>query len=411
MTKYCVIGKSLPHTLSPEIHALLKTGVYEVRELECVKDVERLLRSGEFKGANVTIPYKRDVMDFVDVLSDEAKKIGAVNTVVEKDGKLYGYNTDAGGMELNLKVAGIALSKKNVMILGSGGTSKTANYLAKKAGARDIYIVSRSGEINYDNCYDLSPQVIINTTPVGMMPNAFCAPVELERFKSVTGVFDAIYNPLSTRLVLEARRQKIKAANGLLMLVEQARLARNLFAEAEQKQQISTKNSMQICKSLEKSRRNIVLVGMAGSGKSVLGKRIADALGREFVDTDKLVEQKMGKSPEQIILGEGERAFREIEAEVVKEACSAFSRVIATGGGAVMREDNAFYMKSNGFIVHVKRNALATEGRPLSKDIETARALYEQRKPVYTKLADATVSNDGGLLRAEEQILAAWEAF
>ncbi len=411
MTKYCVIGKSLPHTLSPEIHALLKTGVYEVRELECVKDVERLLRSGEFKGANVTIPYKRDVMDFVDVLSDEAKKIGAVNTVVEKDGKLYGYNTDAGGMELNLKVAGIALSKKNVMILGSGGTSKTANYLAKKAGAKEIYIVSRSGEINYDNCYDLSPQVIINTTPVGMMPNAFCAPVELERFKSVTGVFDAIYNPLSTRLVLEARRQKIKAANGLLMLVEQARLARNLFAEAEQKQQISTKNSMQICKSLEKSRRNIVLVGMAGSGKSVLGKRIADALGREFVDTDKLVEQKMGKSPEQIILGEGERAFREIEAQVVKEACSAFSRVIATGGGAVMREDNAFYMKSNGFIVHVKRNALATEGRPLSKDIETARALYEQRKPVYTKLADATVSNDGGLLRAEEQILAAWEAF
>ncbi|MDE5601029.1 MAG: shikimate dehydrogenase [Clostridia bacterium] len=406
--KYCVIGKSLPHTLSPEIHMAFGREVYDVCEFADTDELAAFVNGREYAGYNVTIPYKRDVIPMLDEVSEEAAAIGAVNTVVTEGDRLVGYNTDVEGMRYALRAAEIDLYGKNVLILGSGGTCQTAKYVCHTGGAVSVNVVSRSGIINYDNCYELTDvQVVINTTPVGMMPHAYEVPIDLDRFERLEGVFDCVYNPLETLLVKTARKLGVKAANGLLMLVEQARLAHNLYQRAVGLPECDESMTVSVAAKVERERRNVVLVGMAGSGKSVIGKRLAKAMGREFVDTDCEIEKSEGVSIPDIFGENGEAYFRAAESRAVEGACTRLGLVIATGGGAVLDERNRFFMKANGVCVLIYRNPeeLATKGRPLSSDIEKAKRLYEQRKPIYEAVADITVFNNSDLDSAIQKVL------
>lgn len=400
MAIYGLVGKSLPHTLSPEIHAAFGGGEYRKYEIEDEIALEKFVSCGA-DAFNVTIPYKRAIMPMLDVVDSAAEEIGAVNTVVRRGGKTYGYNTDIDGMRYAIEAAGIELRGKHVLILGSGGTSHTARYLASKEGAKSVNIVSRNGKINYDNCYDLSDtQVVINTTPVGMFPDAYAAPLAIEKFPALEGVFDAIYNPLRTLLVERARKMGVRAANGLKMLVEQARIARVLFS-AECK--LSTEK---VCASIEKRLTNVVLIGMAGSGKTSIGKRVAEILGRDFYDTDEQIELMTGSSIPQIFEKEGEAAFRKYERQAAEKVLSKLGVVVATGGGLPLDPRNAFFIKCNGFTAHILRSDddLALDGRPLSGDRERAIELKKARMPIYRELADAEIVNDSDVEDAARKV-------
>ena len=408
MSKYCVIGERLPHTLSPEIHKSFGREIYDVKELSSESALSEFVKSREYDGYNVTIPYKQAIMPLLDEISDGAREIGSINTVVTEGGRLVGYNTDALGMSYALSRAGITLKGKNVLILGSGGTCKTAKYVCRTEGASSVNVVSRTGGINYQNCYDLQDvQVIINTTPVGMMPHAYEKPIELNRYTRLEGVFDCIYNPLETMLIRDARALGVKAANGLAMLVEQARAAHNLYQKAQNLSMVGEAATEAVVTKLGTDRRNIVLVGMAGSGKSVIGKLVAKRLNRQFVDTDSEIERAAGKSIPQIFEDSGEEYFRALERQFVEEVCTRQGLVVSTGGGAVLNERNVFFMKANGTCYLITRDVdkLATKNRPLSPDKESARRLYEERKPIYFATADVVVDNDGDIESAVERVI------
>ncbi len=409
MKKYCVIGKSLPHTLSPQIHAMFGRPDYGVREFANKAELAKFVKGGEYGGYNVTIPYKQDVIPLLDAVSQSAKEIGAVNTVVNENGKNVGYNTDIDGISYAFRKANIELEGRNILILGSGGTCLTAKYVCERDGAQSVKVVSRTGEINYENCYGLQDaQVIINTTPVGMYPNIYESPLDLSRFQNLQGVYDCIYNPLQTMLVKQARDLGINAANGLVMLVEQARIAHNLFQRAKGLKEVSELKTDEIVRAITEERRNIVLIGMAGSGKSVIGKAVAKRLGREFADTDAEVENAAGMSIADIFAAFGEEKFRDLERGAVERVCSKLGLVIATGGGAILDEKNRFYMEANGVRVLIRRpvEQLATAGRPLSDSAEKAAALYELRKPLYHESADIIIDNDGDAESAVNLLLA-----
>ena len=395
--RYAVIGKSLPHTLSPSLHNSLGNLSYGVREFETEEALAKFVKSHECKGYNVTIPYKQTVIPLLDFVDEAAKIIGAVNTVVDVDGKLYGYNTDIDGVEFAFKTAGIEVRDKNVLILGSGGTAKTMRYFLEKHGAKSIGIVSRTGELNYENVYDKTDtQIVVNTTPVGTL--SIEKPLNLALFENLEGVFDTIYNPLETALVRQARRLGVNAANGLAMLVEQGRVAHNLYANSDDSLPVRDETkTLEIVRKMTSDRQNVVLVGMAGCGKSTIGKLVAEKLCKTFVDLDEEIERKTGKSIPQIFEESGEAGFRQIESEIVAEFGLRAGQVIATGGGAVLFERNVEYLKSNGTLFFVKRDLerLAREGRPLSKDLETVKKLYEEREPIYKSVADFEIENNG----------------
>ncbi len=410
--RFCLIGKSLPHTLSPEIHAAFGRRAYDVVELADDEALAEFVKGRKYAGYNVTMPYKQTVIPLLDEVSPLARDIGAVNTVVDIGGKLTGDNTDAAGMKFALENAQIALKHKNVMILGSGGTSRTARYVAESEGAQSVRIASRTGPLNYENCYDLKDvDVILNTTPVGMFPQAYAKPLEISRFPNLEAVFDAVYNPLETLLVAEARALGLKAANGFDMLVEQARLAHNLFCEVGGGEKQPRQKSLSVCAHLVRQRRNIVLVGMAGAGKTTVGKAIAEALSREFLDTDAQIVRDEGKSVNYIFAKEGEAKFREYERAAVKKCCLEQGKVIATGGGAVLDEENRFYMRANGFVVHIVRDLdkVATIGRPLSTNSGRVRQLFESRKPLYESVADVEARNDSDIASVVESVLKEFE--
>ncbi|MBO7155989.1 MAG: shikimate dehydrogenase [Clostridia bacterium] len=389
--RYYVTGKSLPHTMSPDIYTRLGLN-YGVKEFKTEEDFIAYVNSRDYDGINVTIPYKQTVMPCLDYISDEAAEIGAVNTVVNKCGKLYGYNTDCYGMQRAMTEYGISIQDKKVVILGSGGTAKCAVYVSKKLGAKEVKICSRSGEYQYADLYrDNDVEVIINTTPIGMFPSIDSKVIDLKKLTSVQAVYDVIYNPLTTALVSEARSLGLKAGNGLSMLVYQGIKAYELYTDTI----CSDKVAQNILNQIYNDKRNVVLIGMPGCGKSTVGKAVALKLNKEFKDVDDEFTNTFGLTPSEAILTKGEEAFRDMEAEVVKALSAKLGIVIATGGGSVLRAENRKALKANGAIVFIDRdlNLLSSDGRPLSqqKGIES---LYSEREPIYRTFADFTIATD-----------------
>lgn len=390
--KYFVTGRSLPHTMSPDIYIRLGLN-YGVKEFATEEEFIAWVQEGDYDGFNVTIPYKQTIIPCIDVISPEAEEIGAVNTVVKKDGKLYGYNTDCYGLARSLIERGIELKDKNVAILGTGGTSKCAYYVCKKAGAKSINVCSRKGGYSYADLYaDNTADVIINTTPVGMFPNINDQVVELKKLSNVKAVYDVVYNPLTTSLIEEAKSLGLKCGNGLNMLIWQGIKAYELYTDSI----VEDKVAQNILNEIYNEKKNLVLIGMPGSGKSTYGKLIAQELNKEFYDTDKVFEETFGSTPKQVILEKGEPAFRDMESEIVATLSSKLGVVIATGGGAVLLENNRKLLKANGTVLFIDRDIslLPTDGRPLSKEYGVQK-LYEEREPIYRETADITIKTDG----------------
>lgn len=387
-----LIGAKLGHSYSPRIHNMFGDYEYDLCEVK-EEDLERLLKSGEYSGFNVTIPYKKTVMKYCDEISETAKKIGSVNTIIcGEDGKIKGDNTDAYGFSYLLESTGIEVKNKKCLILGSGGASLTVQAVLKELGASQIIVVSRNGENNYNNIdrhYD--SDVIVNTTPVGMYPENGKTLLDLDDFTTCKGVLDLIYNPYRTQLILDALERNIPASGGMEMLVAQAKKASELF----QNKQIPEEQTNAVIKQITEESLNIVLIGMPGAGKTFLGNRIAEQTGKPFIDIDeKIVEQEKMSIPE-IFEQRGEVYFRKVETEVLKKFCICSGKVIATGGGVVKCQRNHNIIRQNGNVIWVKRDLekLATEGRPLSKN-RNLLELYEERKDAYEKWSDAVYDNN-----------------
>lgn len=405
--KYGLIGKPLGHSFSREIHALIADYDYRLFEID-EDELPRFFQERDFSGINVTIPYKQAVIPFLDEISDEAKKIGAVNTIVKKEGKLFGFNTDFFGMRALIKSTGLDLENKTVLILGTGGTSKTAVEVSKSLGAKKIVKVSRkksSDTVTYDETYEKysGADVIINTTPVGMFPNADKTPVDVKKFKKLQGVIDAVYNPLRTNFVLNAESIGAKGRGGLYMLVAQAVYASALFLDKPADESVIDKTYARILK----EKRNIVLCGMPSSGKTTVGKEIAKVFGKKFIDTDDVVVEKRKESISDIFEKYGEGEFRKEERLAIEELSKENGLVIATGGGAVLDENNVRALRRNGVILFLDRsleNLVATADRPLSSDTEKLKNLFEKRYDVYKSCADAVIPADGEIADVVEKI-------
>ena len=388
--KYGLIGGNLGHSYSPFIHGLLESSPYELKSLR-PEELGPFMKAGDFAGLNVTIPYKKAVIPYLDHIAPEAKAIGAVNTIVRRKDGLWGYNTDYYGFLYAARHAGIILKGKKVLVLGSGGASAGVQAASAGAGAASVLVVSRTGALNYGNVYEESgAEVIVNATPVGMYPQNRGKLLELSRFGSCCGVIDLVYNPLYTPLLLDARELGIPFSNGLSMLVAQAKYASDLFQGIQRPDSIIEGI---LDKTLKKV-QNIVLIGMPGCGKSTIGKKLAAEQGKKFVDTDALVEQKAGKSIPDIFKEEGEAAFRALEAEVIETVGKENGQVIATGGGSVLNLENVRNLKQNGTVVFIKRDLdkLATGGRPLSMGGDLAE-MYKKRLPLYQAAADTVMEN------------------
>ncbi len=406
--KYGLIGERLGHSFSKEIHARL--GDYEYRLCEIKKeDIDSFMKQRDFLGINVTIPYKEAVIPYLDEIDGPAKEIGAINTVINREGRLYGYNTDFYGMTRLFEHAGIDASGKRAAILGSGGTSKTAYVVLKSLGADEIIRVSRSGRdgaITYEELYNSYSDVdiIVNTTPVGMYPNIFDSALDLSKFDRLSGVIDAVYNPISTPLVQNARARGIAAEGGLYMLVGQALRASELFTDT------SCPSYMLdvIFDAVKAEKENIVLIGMPASGKSTVGRILADKLGCDFVDTDELIVERIKISIKDYFEGYGEESFRRVESEVIRDIAGKGSLVIATGGGAVLREENVSALKYNGVLYFIDRpleKLIPTDSRPLSSDRASIEKRYKERYSIYCDCCDMRIDADGDAESVADKIL------
>lgn len=407
--KYGCIGEHLAHSFSKEIHALIADYDYELKEL-APDEVESFIRHADFEAINVTIPYKEKVIPFIDVIDEGAELIGAVNTVVKRDGLLYGYNTDFYGMSALARRTGIDFSDKKVLVLGTGGTSATAVAVARAEGAREVIKVSRKpghNEISYADATarHRDAEIIINTTPVGMYPRIFGKPIELRRFTRLEGVLDAIYNPIKTPLILEAESRGVRASGGLYMLVAQAVRASEHFLGAKYPSELSET----VYKKILSEKKNIVLIGMPASGKTTVGRIIAEKLSRELIDTDEMITSIAGADITTIFEKRGEEVFRDIESLAADRACAECGKVIATGGGVPLRAANVHSLRENGKIYFIDRPLSAlipTEDRPTASTKDAIAKRYAERYELYKSVADVTVDASGTAEETAERIIA-----
>ena len=395
--KYGCIGEKLSHSFSKEIHNLLADYPYEICEV-ARDDLAGFMEDADFLGINVTIPYKEQVIPHLYKIDEAAERIGAVNTIVKKDGRLYGYNTDFYGMTMLLAHAGVTVKDKTVAILGTGGTGKTARAVCEALGARKILTVSRregGGVITYRELRSTSDEidVIINTTPVGMYPHQYESPVDIADFPRLGGVIDAIYNPLRSELVSAAIKRGIPAEGGLYMLVAQAVRASEIFLDTEYTDGVLE----EIYSKILASKENIVLVGMPASGKSTVGAILAERLGRELIDTDALIVEAAGEEISNIFATRGEAAFRDMETEAVKRAAAMTAKIVATGGGAILRDENVEALKQNGRLFFLDRpveKLIPTDSRPLASNAEAIRQRYSERYSRYSAISDERIDCD-----------------
>ena len=403
MLKCGLLGQKLGHSYSPAIHGMLADYDYQLFERE-PEQLEDFLKNGPWDGINVTIPYKKAVLPYCAELSDTARRIGSVNTIVRRpDGSLYGDNTDAYGFESLVKKSGIDVRGKKALVLGSGGASVTVVAVLKMLGAESVTVISRGGEDNYDNLdKHADARIIANTTPVGMYPNNGQAAVDLAQVPRCEGVLDVVYNPARTALLLQAEKLGIPCAGGLYMLVAQAKRSSELFTGRS----IPDSEIGRIEKLLSGQMKNIVLVGMPSSGKSTLAAALGERLGRPVYEADALIEQEAGMDIPAIFAQYGEGHFRALETEVLSRLGKLSGAVISTGGGCVTREENYDLLHQNGTILWLQRGTekLDKTGRPLSLKNDL-NEMYQKREPMYRRFADAAVDNNGSVEAALDQIL------
>lgn len=398
-----LLGRSLKHSYSPQIHEILGSYSYDLFEQE-PESLSDFFKHCDFKGINVTIPYKKDVVPYCDELSPIAKELGSVNTIVRApDGRLIGHNSDYFGFLSMVRRTGISISGKKVLVLGSGGASVTVCAVLNSLNAHVVQI-SRKGPNHYGNLHLHSDAtLIVNTTPVGMYPENGSSPIDLSQFKNLEGVVDLIYNPSATKLLMDAQALGLKTENGLWMLVAQAKESAQWFTGAD----IDDTVIKQIYNKLSTQMKNIVLIGMPGSGKTTLGHLLSEATGRPLIDTDTEIENQINMPIPEFFPLYGEAAFREVETKVLQTTGKQSGMIISTGGGCVTRPENYPSLHQNSLIVWVQRDlsVLPTEGRPISMRTK-AEELYRVRRPMYEAFADFTVDNNATPDRAVQTILA-----
>lgn len=401
--QYGLIGEKLSHSFSKEIHEQLTDYSYELCEI-ARDDLASFMQRREFCAINVTMPYKKEVIPFIDKISDVANELQAVNVIVNKNGKLYGFNTDYIGLKEQILRTGYDMHNKKVLVLGTGGASRTSALVVKHLGAKEVLLVSREkheNSITYNEAYSLhtDADVIINGTPVGMYPNFDNTPIDINKFPNLSAVFDAVYNPLRTKIVHEAKKRGLIAESGLYMLVSQAINAIELFIGTK----IDPQKTDKVYNKTFKSKENIVLIGMPSSGKTTVGTILAKSLGREMIDLDNEIEKRLGATIAEFFKEHTEKEFRDIETEVTKNISKRNGIIIATGGGCILREENISALKLNGRLYFIDRsleNLIPTDSRPLATKKSDIEALYYARYDIYTSVCDARI--DGNLSPEEE---------
>ena len=413
--KYGLIGEHLGHSFSKQIQTRIaeieniKDYDYQLVELD-KEEFKEFMEKKDFKGINVTIPYKKDVIPYLDEMDESAKAIGAVNTIINVDGKLKGYNTDFGGFLYMVKAHNVHMEGKKVLIIGNGGACAAVKAVCKHENAKDIVIVSRSanrGAIGYDEMYTshLDADIVVNTSPVGMFPNIVNAPIDVSWFHKLECVLDVVYNPILTRLCFEAQEADIKRVIGLEMLIAQAKYTFEIF------ENMSFDDSIidEIKKEMLKDRCNIVLIGMPSAGKTTIGKMLEEKLGKEFFDLDDMIIAKVGKSIPEIFQESGEAGFRAIETEVAIEASKMNNKIIATGGGVVKHKVNMDFLRLNGITIFIDRDIdkliSSDPNRPLSSSKQALQQMYKERYPLYQKYAAYIAVNNANIEETVDDIV------
>lgn len=418
--KYGLIGEHLGHSFSKQIQTRIaeienvKDYDYQLVELD-KEEFKEFMEKKDFKGINVTIPYKKDVIPYLDEMDESAKAIGAVNTIINVDGKLKGYNTDFGGFLYMVKAHNVHMEGKKVLIIGNGGACAAVKAVCKHENAKDIVIVSRSanrGAISYDEMYTshLDADIVVNTSPVGMFPNIVNAPIDVSWFHKLECVLDVVYNPILTRLCFEAQEADIKRVIGLEMLIAQAKYAFEIF------ENMSFDDSIidEIKKEMLKDRCNIVLIGMPSAGKTTIGKMLEEKLGKEFFDLDDMIIAKAGKSIPEIFQESGETGFRAIETEVAIEASKMNNKIIATGGGVVKHKVNMDFLRLNGITIFIDRDIdkliSSDPNRLLSSSKQALQQMYKERYPLYQKYATYVAVNNANIDETVDDIVNAYHS-
>lgn len=418
--KYGLIGEHLGHSFSKQIQTRIaeienvKDYDYQLVELD-KEEFKEFMEKKDFKGINVTIPYKKDVIPYLDEMDESAKAIGAVNTIINVDGKLKGYNTDFGGFLYMVKAHNVHMEGKKVLIIGNGGACAAVKVVCKHENAKDIVIVSRSanrGAISYDEMYTshLDADIVVNTSPVGMFPNIVNAPIDVSWFHKLECVLDVVYNPILTRLCFEAQEADIKRVIGLEMLIAQAKYTFEIF------ENMSFDDSIidEIKKEMLKDRCNIVLIGMPSAGKTTIGKMLEEKLGKEFFDLDDMIIAKAGKSIPEIFQESGETGFRAIETEVAIEASKMNNKIIATGGGVVKHKVNMDFLRLNGITIFIDRDIdkliSSDPNRPLSSSKQALQQMYKERYPLYQKYATYVAVNNANIDETVDDIVNAYHS-
>ena len=399
--EYGLIGSNLSHSFSKYLHEEFLNTKYELKSLN-IDELDSFFKEKDFKGINVTIPYKKEVIKYLDEVDDIVKRTNTCNCIVNKNNKLIGYNTDYYGFKFLIEENDIIIENRKIAILGSGGTFFTIKALMEDLNAKEVYCISRTKKedtYTYEELYDLGIDVLINATPVGMYPENYESNINLDKFNDLKVVIDVIFNPLRTKLVLDAKKRGIKAVGGLEMLVYQGVKANELFLNKS----YTYEEIRSIYFDINVNKFNIVLIGMPMSGKTTLGKMLASAFNKEFIDIDKEIVKKENMSINEIFEIKGEEYFRKIEKEYYKEYAKKNGLIISTGGGIVKNIESIDRLKENGMVIFIDRKIekmIINNKRPLSKSKEDIIKLYNERYNLYLKHSDKKITNNGSKKRA-----------